>query len=129
MMGLIGWSVAIPTLLGAACGIWLDTHYPGGRSWTLALLVAGLVIGCFNAWHWVAKEERAMREQQETMMNETVTLVSAGVAGLLLGVDFSSAACGGRCARACRQSAASAAVYAQPGVADRCHRRWLLHGR
>jgi ATP synthase protein I len=65
MMGLIGWSVAIPTLLGAACGIWLDTHYPGGRSWTLALLVAGLVIGCFNAWHWVAKEEKAMREQQE----------------------------------------------------------------
>jgi len=65
MMGLIGWSITIPTLLGAACGIWLDKHYPGGRSWTLALLMAGLVIGCFNAWHWVAKEEKAMREQQE----------------------------------------------------------------
>jgi alternate F1F0 ATPase F1 subunit epsilon/predicted F0F1-ATPase subunit len=36
MMGLIGWSVAVPTLLGAALGIWLDKHYPGGRSWTLA---------------------------------------------------------------------------------------------
>jgi ATP synthase protein I len=65
MMGLIGWSVAIPTLLGAALGIWLDQHYPGDRSWTLALLVAGLAIGCFNAWHWVAKEDKAMREQQE----------------------------------------------------------------
>ena len=65
MMGLIGWSVAIPTLLGAAAGIWLDKHYPGGRSWTLALLVAGLAVGCFNAWHWVAKEERAMREPPE----------------------------------------------------------------
>jgi ATP synthase protein I len=65
MMGLVGWSVAIPTLLGAALGLWLDQHYPGGRSWTLALLVAGLAIGCFNAWHWVAKEERTMREQQE----------------------------------------------------------------
>lgn len=65
MMGLIGWSVAIPTLLGAALGIWLDQHYPGDRSWTLALLVAGLIIGCFNAWHWVAKEDKAMREQQE----------------------------------------------------------------
>lgn len=65
MMGLIGWSVAIPTLLGAALGIWLDQHYPGDRSWTLALLVAGLVIGCFNAWHWVAKEDKAMRDQQE----------------------------------------------------------------
>jgi predicted F0F1-ATPase subunit len=25
MMGLIGWSVAIPTLLGAALGLWLDS--------------------------------------------------------------------------------------------------------
>ena len=58
MMGLIGWSVAIPTLLGAMLGIWLDKIYPAGRSWTLALLVAGLCIGCFNAWHWVAKEEQ-----------------------------------------------------------------------
>ena len=65
MMGLIGWSVVIPTLLGAALGLWLDGRYPGGRSWTLALLVAGLAIGCFNAWHWVAKEEKAMREEQE----------------------------------------------------------------
>lgn len=65
MMGLIGWSVAIPTLLGAALGLWLDRRYPGGRSWTLALLVVGLVIGCLNAWHWVTKEDREMREEQE----------------------------------------------------------------
>lgn len=65
MMGLVGWSVAIPTLLGAMLGLWLDKHYMGGHSWTLALLVAGLCIGCFNAWHWVAKEDRAMRKEQE----------------------------------------------------------------
>jgi ATP synthase protein I len=65
MMGLIGWSVAIPTLLGAALGLWLDRRYPGGRSWTLALLVAGLALGCWNAWHWVSKEEKEMREAQE----------------------------------------------------------------
>ena len=64
-MGLIGWSVAVPTLLGAALGIWLDKHYPGGRSWTLASLVGGLAAGCLNAWHWVAKENRAMRAEQE----------------------------------------------------------------
>ena len=62
MMGLIGWSVTVPTLLGAALGLWLDTHHPGKHPWTLALLVAGLVIGCLNAWHWVAKEDKAMRE-------------------------------------------------------------------
>lgn len=65
MMGLIGWSVAIPTLLGASLGIWLDKHYPEGRSWTLALLVAGLTIGCWNAWFWVTKEDKAMRDESE----------------------------------------------------------------
>jgi ATP synthase protein I len=65
MMGLIGWSVTIPTLLGAALGLWLDRHYPGTHSWTLALLMVGLAIGCFNAWHWVAKEDKAMRNEQE----------------------------------------------------------------
>ena len=62
MMGLVGWSVVVPTLLGAALGRWIDNRHPGEHSWTLALLVAGLVLGCFNAWHWVAKEEKAMRE-------------------------------------------------------------------
>jgi ATP synthase protein I len=65
MMGLIGWSVVVPTLLGAALGSWLDERYPRGSSWTLALLVAGLCIGCLNAWHWVSKEDRAMRDERE----------------------------------------------------------------
>jgi ATP synthase protein I len=65
MMGMVGWSVAVPTLLGAALGLWLDKHRAGEHSWTLALLVGGLVLGCFNAWHWVAKEDRAMREEAE----------------------------------------------------------------
>lgn len=65
MMGLIGWSVSIPTLLGAAIGLWLDRHHAGAHSWTLALLVAGLMIGCLNAWHWVAKEDKAMRDERD----------------------------------------------------------------
>jgi len=65
MMGLIGWSVVVPTLLGAALGLWLDKQYPNKDSWTLALLVAGLTIGCLNAWHWVSKEDKAMRDEQE----------------------------------------------------------------
>jgi ATP synthase protein I len=65
MMGLIGWSVVVPTLLGAALGIWLDNRHPGKYSWTLTLLVVGLVIGCLNAWHWVSKEDKEMREEQE----------------------------------------------------------------
>jgi ATP synthase protein I len=65
MMGLVGWSVAIPTLAGVAIGIWLDKHYPGKHSWTLMLLVAGLCIGCLNAWHWVAKENKEIGKEPE----------------------------------------------------------------
>ena len=64
MMGLIGWSVVVPTLLGAALGLWLDQRHPGGHSWTLALMAAGLTIGCMNAWHWVAQQDKEMGEDQ-----------------------------------------------------------------
>jgi ATP synthase protein I len=65
MMGLIGWSVVAPTLLGAALGIWLDNRDPGTHSWTLTLMIIGLAIGCLNAWHWVAKEDKEMRKDSE----------------------------------------------------------------
>jgi ATP synthase protein I len=65
MFGLVGWSVATPTVVGALFGIWLDKHYPINHSWTLALLVAGLIIGCFFAWHWIAKESREIRKDEE----------------------------------------------------------------
>jgi ATP synthase protein I len=65
MMGLVGWSVVVPTLLGAALGIWLDNHHPGKHPWTLALLVVGLAVGCLNAWHWIAKEDKAMHDETE----------------------------------------------------------------
>jgi ATP synthase protein I len=62
MSGLIGWSVAIPTFLGAMAGLWWDRHHPGRHSWTLALMAAGLVIGCANAWHWISQEDKAMHD-------------------------------------------------------------------
>jgi len=65
MMGIVGWSVTVPTLVGTALGMWIDKHHPGGHSWTLALLIAGLCLGCANAWHWIAKEEAAMRDEPE----------------------------------------------------------------
>ena len=29
MMGIIGWSVVVPTLLGAGLGLWLDKNHSG----------------------------------------------------------------------------------------------------
>ncbi len=65
MSGLVGWSVTIPTLIGAALGIWVDNHYPSTYSWTLMLLLVGLVIGCLNAWHWVDSEYKEMQEDSD----------------------------------------------------------------
>jgi ATP synthase protein I len=60
MFGVIGWSVTVPTVLGALLGAWWDKHHAGPLSWTLALLAAGLTIGCANAWYWVAQQNAAI---------------------------------------------------------------------
>jgi len=66
MMGLIGWSVAIPTLLGAALGLWLDKRFTGNFPWTLSLLLAGLVLGCMNAWLWIGRERGGTGKEEDT---------------------------------------------------------------
>jgi len=56
MFGLVGWSVAIPTLILLGVGIWVDREWPSQYSWTLMLLIIGVMIGCWNAWYWVKKQ-------------------------------------------------------------------------
>jgi ATP synthase protein I len=65
MLGLVGWSVGAPTLLGTFIGVWLDNRHPGTRSWTLTLLFAGLCVGCANAWHWITREQKAIHREEE----------------------------------------------------------------
>jgi ATP synthase protein I len=56
LMGLVGWSIAVPTLAGVALGWWIDSTWPGRISWTLTLLFVGVAAGCVNAWYWVRQE-------------------------------------------------------------------------
>ncbi len=65
MMGMIGWSIALPSLLGAALGIWLDKTHPQSFSWTLSLLVSGVLVGSIIAWYWVDKEDKEMHNNKE----------------------------------------------------------------
>jgi ATP synthase protein I len=58
--GVVGWSVAVPTLAGALVGLWLDREVAGPFPWALTLLLAGLALGCAQAWRWVAREQREM---------------------------------------------------------------------
>lgn len=68
--GVIGWSVAIPTLVGVALGLWLDWTMTDDFSWTLALLLGGVALGCFNAWYWMSKEQGAMEVERKRMRHE-----------------------------------------------------------
>jgi len=80
MSGLIGWSVVVPTLLGTAFGVWLDSKYPGVHSWTLMGLAVGILVGSLNAWHWVQSEDEAMHDksmpnkstQNNSMQNKSI---------------------------------------------------------
>jgi ATP synthase protein I len=59
MFGLVGWAVAVPTLIGIAVGVWLDRSWPAEQaSWTLTGLLVGVALGCLNAWYWVKRESR-----------------------------------------------------------------------
>ena len=62
--GIIGWSVVVPTVIGILLGLWLDATYSTRSSWTVALLFAGLALGCLNAWYWVSREREMIERSR-----------------------------------------------------------------
>ena len=57
LIGAVGWSVAVPMVLGVLLGLWLDRKFQAGSKCTLVLLLLGLSIGCINAWRTITKEQ------------------------------------------------------------------------
>jgi ATP synthase protein I len=62
LYGVVGWSIVLPTLAGIALGVWIDRRWPSAYSWTLMLLAGGVIVGCWNAWRWIALEQRAIED-------------------------------------------------------------------
>ncbi len=58
LFGIIGWSIALPTLIGTAIGVFLDGKFTQSFSWTITFLFAGVIFGAFNAWHWIKEKSR-----------------------------------------------------------------------
>ena len=56
MIGVLGWTIVLPTLLGLFASRWLDRQFHMGIFWTLALLVVGLTAGCMLAWRRMHNE-------------------------------------------------------------------------
>jgi ATP synthase protein I len=64
VMGLVGWSVILPAVAGAYAGILLDRALELDRIFSGLLAMAGLGLGCWNAWRMVRKVLRSHGEEE-----------------------------------------------------------------
>jgi ATP synthase protein I len=55
-IGVLGWMIVGPTLLGIFAGRWLDGIFGSGIFWSAALLVLGVTIGFWSAWNWMHRQ-------------------------------------------------------------------------
>jgi len=52
-IGVLGWIVVTPMLIGVFAGRWLDAKFGTGLFWTAPLLMLGAALGCWSAWKWM----------------------------------------------------------------------------
>ena len=55
-IGMVGWGVMLPAIAGGFLGAWIDRKSGTSPTWTLALLLLGLALGCANAWRVINQE-------------------------------------------------------------------------
>lgn len=54
-VGVLGWMIVTPALIGMFLGRWLDGAAGSGIFWTAPLLMIGLGLGCWSAWRWMGR--------------------------------------------------------------------------
>lgn len=52
-IGVLGWMMVLPILLGLLLGRWLDRLAGSGVLFSAALLLLGAVIGFWSGWKWI----------------------------------------------------------------------------
>ncbi|HEV2675361.1 MAG TPA: AtpZ/AtpI family protein [Aliidongia sp.] len=52
-IGVLGWIIVVPMLIGILVGRWLDQRFGTGLFWTAPLLLAGTALGGWSAWKWM----------------------------------------------------------------------------
>lgn len=52
-IGILGWAIVIPMLLGVVLGRWLDRVFDTGVFFTAPLILIGAAIGLRSAWKWM----------------------------------------------------------------------------
>lgn len=52
-IGILGWTIVVPTLIGLFVGRWLDRVFGTGIFFSAPLLIIGVVFGYWSAWRWM----------------------------------------------------------------------------
>ena len=55
-IGVLGWIIVTPALIGLFIGRWLDHRLGTGIFWSAPLLLVGVTIGFWSAWRWMHKQ-------------------------------------------------------------------------
>lgn len=55
-IGILGWIIVTPALLGLFLGRWIDREAGTGIFWSAPLLLLGLALGCWSAWRWIHRQ-------------------------------------------------------------------------
>ena len=55
-IGVLGWTIVVPTLLCLFFGRWLDRTLGTGVFFSAPLLMAGAAIGFWSAWRWMHRQ-------------------------------------------------------------------------
>lgn len=55
-IGVLGWMIVFPTLIGVIAGGWLDRVLGTGITLTAALTMAGAVLGFWLAFRWMHEQ-------------------------------------------------------------------------
>jgi ATP synthase protein I len=54
-IGVLGWIIVTPILIGVFAGRWLDRTFHSGLFYTAPLLMLGTALGCWSAWRWMQR--------------------------------------------------------------------------
>jgi len=55
-IGVLGWTIVTPILLGLLAGHWLDRWLNTGVTFAAALLTIGAGLGLWLAWRWMHRQ-------------------------------------------------------------------------
>jgi ATP synthase protein I len=55
-IGVLGWTIVVPTLLFLFLGRWLDRSFGTGIFFSAPLLMVGAAIGLWSAWRWMHRQ-------------------------------------------------------------------------